>query len=407
MPKTIVLFVDDEPNILSGLKRGLYSMKKEFSAYFADNGKDGLDLLKEHDDIDIVISDMHMPGIDGAQFLYEVQQSYPHAVRIVLSGQADDSAIVRTVGVAHQFLSKPCEPERLKEVLLRARALHQQLTNDELKDVISSIDSLPSLPTIYSELQKTLNNPDSTADDVAVILEKDMAMVAKLLQLVNSSFFGLYQKVDTPSRAVKLLGLETVKTLVLGVQIFNEFKTAVQPIPIGSLWDHSMMVANCSKKIAVQMTDDLSFINYSFIGGFLHDIGKLIFIAKFNTEYGSVVENAKENVIPLIDAEQAAFQSTHGDIGAYLLGLWGFNADLLEAVAFHDSIGNYPGDSLSVALVVHLANYCYYLAFPEEAVGDVPQLNEAYIKELGLEYDVESLIASGREYMLQSKNGGK
>ncbi|THB78968.1 MAG: response regulator, partial [Desulfobulbaceae bacterium] len=190
MSKKAIMFVDDEPNILSGIKRMLRSMRKEYSFYFAESGKEALGMM-EDDPVDVVVSDMRMPGMDGAEFLTEVQSKFPLAIRIMLTGQADEESILRTVNVVHQFLAKPCEPDNLKDVLARAGVLHDIMANSDLKELVSSIGSLPSLPSVYSQLQEALKDPEVTADQVAEIIEKDIAMTAKLLQLVNSSFFGL------------------------------------------------------------------------------------------------------------------------------------------------------------------------------------------------------------------------
>jgi len=222
--KTTALFVDDEPNILSGLKRMLRVMREQMDFYFAESGREALEILAGQR-IDVIVSDMRMPGMDGATLLTTVQERYPHVVRIMLTGHADEEAILRTVGVVHQFLAKPAAPDSLKAVLLRACALQELMQNDQLKSLVTSLGKLPSLPAIYAELQRKLLDPDCSIGEVAAIIEKDMAMSAKVLQLVNSAFFGLYKHIDSTIRAVNLLGLDTVKTLVLGVGVFEELKT--------------------------------------------------------------------------------------------------------------------------------------------------------------------------------------
>ena len=223
MDKRRILFVDDEPNILDGLRRMLRSMRKEFDLYFAESGKEALELMNQNE-FDVVVSDMRMPGMDGAELMTEIQKRYPHSIRIMLTGQADEESTLRTIGVVHQFLAKPCDPEKLKNILLRASALHRLMIDGKLKDIVSSIDTLPSLPSVYVKLQKKIREPEASLDDIGEIISQDIAMTAKILQLVNSAFFGLYQKVESPARAVKLLGLDTIKALVLVSQIFSEIK---------------------------------------------------------------------------------------------------------------------------------------------------------------------------------------
>ncbi|BDD88346.1 response regulator [Desulfofustis limnaeus] len=380
--KKNILFVDDEPNILDGIKRMLRPFREAYDIRFCENGSRALELMGEQP-ADVVVSDMRMPGMDGAALLNHVQQDYPHAIRIMLTGQADDTAVLKTVTVAHQFLAKPCAPERLKEVLARATALHDRLTNGHLKNLVTGIGTLPSLPSVYAKLQETLKDPEASLDDVAAIIEQDMAMTAKLLQLVNSSFFGLYRKVDSPARAVKLLGLDTIKVLVLGIQIFSEFKAPGQKAALARLWQHSMAVAQCSKRIAMEASDNLDLINNSFIAGMLHDIGRLLLLSHLGKDYAEIIQTAEKQGIRLETEEAARLQTTHADIGAYLIGLWGFNGDIIEAIAFHHRMKELEADRLTAALAVHLADHYYYLRYPDQVVGKPPVLDTAYLERLG------------------------
>ena len=378
-----VLFVDDEKNMLDGIKRLLRPMRNEMDFYYAVGGVDALQLMGTHS-IDIVISDMRMPIMSGLQFLTEVQQRFPQTIRIMLSGQADDEAIVNTVSVVHQFLAKPCEPDVLKDVLRRSAALYNLMSNDRLRAVVSSIDKLPSLPSIYAELNDALKNAEVTAEDVARIIEQDIAMTAKMLQLVNSSFFGLYQKVDSAARAVKLLGVETVKVLVLGAQIFSELRVKSTLLEMDTLYSHSIAVANCSRRIASTCTNDTALIEQSFIAGLLHDIGKLLLISQCQQQYEQVLAEAAANAVKLTDCEEKILQATHGYVGAYLIGLWGFANAIVEAVAFHNNLEKYPAAGFGPALAVHVADYAYYRVFPSAATGAPPVLNEVYLGKLGL-----------------------
>lgn len=377
-----ILFVDDEPNILSGIKRMLRSMRKEYDFHFAEGGREALEVMEENP-IDAVISDMRMPGMDGAELLTTVKDLYPQVIRIMLTGQADEESVYRTVSVVHQFLSKPCDPDTLKDIIVRSCALRDLLESSHLKEIVSGIDHLPSLPTIFTELQRVLQKEDATAEDVAEIIEKDIGMTAKLLQLVNSSFFGLFQKVDSPARAVKLLGFDTIKILVLGVHIFSEIKVDSSIVSAEFLQKHSMMVAQCSKKIAIESCDDQDLINNSFLAGMLHDIGRLLLLSHLGETYIPLLEQAKADGIELVEAENRNFNANHSDIGAYLIGLWGFNADILEAIAYHHNICMYPRETFSAALAVHIADALYYQQFPENAIAEPPRIDQEYLAKTG------------------------
>lgn len=396
--KKSILFVDDEPNILAGIRRMLHPLRGDYDFRFCENGKEALELMTQQP-ADVIISDMRMPGMDGAELLSIIQETFPHTIRIMLTGQADDTSVLKTVTVVHQFLAKPCAPDRLKEVLARAAALHDRLTNGRLKDLVTGIGTLPSLPSVYAKLQETLKDPEASLDDVASIIEQDIAMTAKLLQLVNSSFFGLYQKVDSPARAVKLLGLDTIKVLVLGLQIFSEFKAPGQKAAFATLWQHSMAVAQCSKKIASSASDSLDLINNSFIAGMLHDIGRLLLLSKLGNDYPEIIQAADKQGIRVEVEEENRLQTTHADIGAYLIGLWGFNSDIIEAIAFHHRLEALPTTAVTPALAVHLADHYYYLRYPEQVIGQPPPLNTGHLETLGCAEESTSWMAECQAVM--------
>lgn len=394
-----ILFVDDEQNILSGLKRMLRSMRKELDMHFVDSGPAALELM-ETEIFDVIVSDMRMPGMDGAQLLSEVKVHYPHTIRIILTGQADEEAILRTIGITHQFLAKPCDLEVLKTVIRRSCSLHTLLVDEELKRVISGIGRLPSLPGLYNRLQEALRKPEVTADEIGEIIESDIAMSAKILQLANSSFFGVLKSVETPARAVKLLGLDTVKVLVLSLEVFSEFDSDEETImTIHDLYDHSVMVAHCAKLIAQAATNDEEIITNSFIAGLLHDIGRLVLISKMGDQYREVITYAQDQEITLFEAENRVLQASHAEVGAYLVGLWGFNGSVIEAVGFQGRLGDYPGASFNAALAVHVANIAYYHHKQDEIIGSSVVLNEDYLSLNTTSEQVEKWLSLCGDYL--------
>lgn len=384
-----VLFVDDDSHILMGIKRLLYSMRSVFYLKFAESGKQALEIMG-HEDFDVVVSDMRMPGLDGSELLTRIKDMYPTTIRIMLTGQADEEAILRTVGVVHQFLAKPCAPAELKAVLLRAGTLHALLADPELKKIVSQLGTLPSIPEVYDKLRRAMIVPDVSIAEVAQIIEQDMAMSAKVLQLVNSAFFGLFQKVENPKRAVSLLGIETVKGLVLGVGAFSSIKTSSKVFSINKLWAHSVTVADLAKNIASSVSDDTELINNSFLAGMLHDIGKLVFLAKMTKQYEQSVLQAQESNMPLRESEKRVFYTGHDDIGAYLMGIWGLPVQVVEAIGFHHRLNEHPVQEFNPAVAVHIADALYFENCPDESVGKPDVIDTDYIKFLGLSEKIES-----------------
>lgn len=398
MSKKRIVFVDDEPNILDGLRRMLRSLRGEYDMYFASSGREALQLMAENR-FDVVISDMRMPGMDGAQLLEIIQKDHPHTIRIMLTGQADENSILRTVGVVHQFLSKPCDPERLKTILVQTSALQDIMSDGKLKDLVSQIGKLPSLPTVYAKLQKAIASPDVELSEIAGIIEQDIAMSAKVLQLVNSSFFGIFTKVESPGRAVNLLGLETIKILVLGVEIFSQVSIPKDLFHIDTLWSHSLTVGKIAKAIAAHETEDKDLISNAFLAGILHDIGKLVLVSHLPEQYRQVIALANEQDILLPEAEQTIFGVSQGAVGAYLVGLWGFLSPIIEAIGFQNAIEKYPVTSFTPALAVHIANILYYRNHQDEIIGRRQELQIPVIERLGLQENVATWEKTCTEIM--------
>ncbi len=229
-------------------------------------------------------------------------------------------------------------------------------------------------------------------------------MSAKVLQLVNSAFFGLYKQIESPFRAVNLLGLDTIKALVLGVGVFSEMKSPVGKVfNVNQLWSHSMATAAFAKKIALNESDDKEMIDNAFISGLLHDVGKLILFSRIPGEYEQTVIQAKETTCTLEKAEHRVFGACHGDIGGYLIGLWGLPGQVVESITFHHRLNNYPEISFCPPVIVHAADYIYYKLNPTSCLGEPPQLNEPILEQIGMLDHMDTWINLCKEIQQQGE----
>jgi HD-like signal output (HDOD) protein/FixJ family two-component response regulator len=352
-----ILFVDDEPKILEALQRMLRPMRDSWEMNFATDGEAALTQLREGK-FDVVVTDMRMPGMDGAALLSEVRIEYPHMVRIVLSGHSDEQLILSSVGQAHQYLSKPCEAEVLKHTIGRACALRDLLSDTSLMLLISKMQSLPSLPSLYQELMQELETADPSTKRIAAIIGKDPGMTAKILQMVNSAFFGLRRQISCPADAVSLLGIDIVKSLALSIQIFSQFKAIRIPgLSLEDLWEHNLQVATLAKQIAKSEKQSNEVVEQSFTAGLLHECGKLVLASCLPDEYGQTLQTMKVEGLRLIEAEKKVLGASHPEVGAYLLGLWGLPDCIVEAVAFHQNPNSCPGETFSPLTAVCVADY--------------------------------------------------
>lgn len=387
MKKTI-LFVDDEPNVISGLRRMLRSMRKDWDMYFAQSGKEALDILAEKS-IEVIVTDMRMPGMDGATLLEKVREQYPHVVRIILSGHSDKEMILRSARYAHQFLVKPCGTGHMKKTVERACHLRDTLRDENLLKIVTGIKALPSLPAFYFSILEELHSPEVSLKKIGDIIAQDVTMTAKILQFVNSAFFGLPQKVVSPHQAVTFLGLDTVKALVLYVNIFSTIKPSPGPghISLPDLWNHSQLVGSLCRKIAASEISDRQVVDEACIAGMLHDIGKLVLLDM--PGYNRKVKGYRqEKGCSNLEAEYAVLGTSHAELGAYLLGLWGFPDTTVEPVAYHHCPSRELGTGFSLVSVVHGAN-ALVKNNPYKGKVTYEFLDMGYIESRGLQGHLE------------------
>jgi HD-like signal output (HDOD) protein len=347
-----VLFVDDEQAILDGLRNSLRKERKRWEMTFALGGQQALEEMKKKT-ADVVITDMRMPGMDGAELLRQIQRDFPAAARIVLSGQAEREAIMRAIPVTHQFLHKPCDGDTLRAVIEQTHALHKLLQNPALTALVGKLERIPSIPATYSRLTELAQDPKADSASFASVIENDAAVCAKVLQLVNSAYFGLGQKIVSIRPAVTYLGVEIIKSLVLGSTSFSH--QAISEVPGFSperLQHHSMLTALLAKKIVTNP----SLADAAFTAGLLHDIGSLVLLHAAPQDYAKALTRKKELGGDSAAAEREIFGVTHAEVGAYLLGLWGIPFPIVEAVAFHHRPNEVAPEARALVAAIHIAS---------------------------------------------------
>ena len=382
--KTRILFVDDEPNVLSALRRMFHDMREKWEMAFVSDARDGLALIAEQP-FDVLVADMRMPGMDGAVFLREAQSICPGAIRIVLSGHSDRDMILQTVRPAHQFLPKPCQPDELKAVITRGLALREVFLDDRVKNVVAKLDRLPTVPRLYTALLDELAKPDPSIREVAGLIAQDVGMAAGILKLVNSAFFGLRVHVSSPTHAVNLLGLEIVKSLVLSVGLFDRFnKDAFRDFDLEKLWRHSLSTGRLAQVIAGLEKVKEQDREQCFIAGLLHDVGKLVMATNFSDSYSQVINGCQQGLGTVLDMERHVFGASHAEVGAYLLGLWGVDDAVVRAVYLHHEPGRAKQVGFSPLTAVHVANRLEHELVVISQGYAINPMDEVYLAASGL-----------------------
>lgn len=334
---------------------------------------------------DVVVSDLRMPGMDGATFLKAACERHPGVARIVLSSQNELSGAVRAIPVAHQFLLKPCALGALRVAIERATSLSSVLGNKLLASIVGSVRDLPVLPRTYLALREKLMDPEASARDVVRIVEQDVGISAKILQLVNSALFGVPREIASVSTAVSYLGIGMMQNLVLSAEVFRIFEgmTAIPGFSMEAVHVHSQLTA----RIAAKIPAPVDIHNAVTVAGMLHDVGKLLMAMKSPKHFARAVSGAREERRPLFEVEEELMGVSHAEVGAYLLALWGLPTPVVEAVAHHHRPTRVPQDRLDAVAIVHIAN-CLAHRHPlrPEPEGEPPhqELQAEYLAELGV-----------------------
>ena len=394
-----VLFVDDSPNVLSALRRMLHGQRHEWDMKFANDGAEALELM-EHEPFDVVVADMRMPGMDGAELLTETMKRHPSTVRIVLSGQADPSSVLRAVTPAHVYLTKPCDAETLKATVDRACSLRDRLSQQSLIDLVSQVTTLPSLPSVYAKLIETLNSEDASVQDVAKLITQDIGMTAKLMQMVNSSFFGMPRRIESPEHAAALLGLNTLRPLVFSAGIFSQFSDASLPdYSLDALVEHSLAVSHLAQEITLEHTGEKHLAEEALLAGAVHDVGQLVQVANQPGEFHKALRLAKEKEIPLYEAEMEVMGAHHANIGAYLVGLWGMADPIVEAIAFHHEPSGCAATEFAALTAVHVANALINEQQPSCDITLAVELDNGYLERIGVADRVPAWREMAEEFL--------
>jgi putative nucleotidyltransferase with HDIG domain len=269
-------------------------------------------------------------------------------------------------------------------VIERACDIQLLLSNPEIRTRVGKIDDLPVLPRNYFALSKALIDDHANASDIAAIIEQDIGMSAKLLQIVNSAFFGVARSLTSIQDAIAYLGLHVIQTLVLSVEVFHTFenKSMSPVVDLESLHRHSLLTAAVAKRLSPSPEVGKD----AFAAAMLHDVGKLIFATWLPELISDSMEAARAMRSPLHLAEQQLHGFSHAEVGAYLLGRWGLPYPIIEAVAYHHRPHLVKHNTFGILSAVHIADVLAHQYGPAaEGETDVrPSFSPGYIEELGV-----------------------
>jgi HD-like signal output (HDOD) protein len=374
---------------------------EDWDVDFAASGKQALAKLSECP-YDAIVTDMHMPVMDGIQLLDAVSRTAPGVIRFVLSGNTSDVQILKSTHLVHQMIPKPCEIEKIHDIVERACRLRDRLSTPQLLRIITGIRTLPSVPRLYNQLLEQLQSETVSSQDIAKIIAQDAAMTAKILQLVNSAFFGVSENISSPQKAVTILGLNTIKSLVLGIQVFSEYQGRQNlPVSVDGVWKHSLYVSSLAFLIARGLSLSSQEREDARVSGVLHDVGLLL---GFHIPGFFQSVRFYKNGHPCIESEYQSLGTSHAEMGGYLLGIWGLPHPIVEAVAFHPLAGNQTEGILGLTTALHVANGLINMCQIEKDKNYDSYLNMPQLQKLGIVGRLDEWTSAAHD-LLNNTNG--
>ena len=396
-----ILFVDDEPNVLQGMQRMLYKMRSQWEMAFASSAAKALELFHARR-FDVIVSDMRMPEMDGAELLARVKAEWPEVVRIVLSGYSEYEAVMRTVGPAHQYLAKPCDSDRIVATVTRALKLRSYLHSPQLRQVLAGMGPLPSPSQSYTALVQEFDRSTASVASVSEIIGRDVGMSAAVLRMVNSPFFGFSSEVNSALQAVRLLGFDLIRSLVLRVGIFRHFEgNHFLEKRLEEISAESLIYVKAVRQISQLLHLNERSRDQASCAALLSEIGLLVMLDYSPERFDGAIHAASNNG-DIVAAERKYFNASHCEIGAYLLGLWGFSDPVVEAVAFHHAPQKAMDGEPSATTALHIVQVlCRSLRSGLGENEAVPGLDLVYLKKIGVGAD----IAKFRKICTSAING--
>lgn len=380
--KKRILFVDDDPNLLAGLRRTLRPMLGEWDMAFVTGSDEAL-LAMSRTAYQVIVSDIRMPGKNGVQLLEEIKEKFPNTIRLALSGYTDQQLVRKSARCVHQLLTKPCDVEDLKKAITRALALHQRMYCDSVTKVVSNLKSLPAMPATYKKVVDLLSTPDSSLRQVGKLIASDIAMSAKMLQVVNSAYYGLRHRITDPVHAVVYLGAKTAQALVLTSGVFSKLEPEkVIRFGADALQHHCIRTGGLAKAICESRGMDKKAIDEATMAGILHDVGKIILIAKMPEQFARAIQFGREHGISLHRAERELLGTTHAELGGYLMGLWDLPAAIVETAAFHHEPQLSEEAEFSLLTAVHIADAIDHQLCSSLADAAPAEVNAHYLADL-------------------------
>ena len=348
----------------------------------------------EENNIDYLLVDMETRDDDYKSILQTAKNKYPSVIRILLADTWSMQLVITINQTAHLIVEKKKIETNFINIFTKAEKLRGLFKNDNLIKIINTFDEIPIIKSTYMELLQKLQGEEFSLKEIGEFIESDLALSTKVIQVSNMSIFAKLTPITSAKQAVVFLGVNVLRALIIYNQLTDVKNINSSMLKIcKSIQDHSMCVAETSKALAIDFQYDNTKQNDCFMTGLVHDIGKLVLATKINN-WDEIQEYAVVNNIPMWQAEEAILGTSHAEVGAYLLGIWGFPPEVIDAIAHHHKPHLLPSDKVSLTTIVHVADAMSQVHARKDEEIFTEHLDNDYMNSLGLENKVHELYGN-------------
>ncbi|GLH73641.1 two-component system response regulator [Geothrix limicola] len=349
-----ILLVDGDETMLQRLRQVFWRRHRGWEVILATTGAQALEVL-DRDAVDIVIAELKLGTMEGIDLFRRVRKMQPGAVRIALGDQAASEWPEDGDGDLHRLFAKPVEAEFLIGVV-ESLDIEDDATNVRaVRAFVGGLRQVPSLPSLYAELVDLLHRDEAGMGEVARLIRRDLGMASQVLKLANSGHFGSNRPVVDIGQALAMLGVDSLKSLVLFRGFISSFESpSPQGLDLEQLWFHSFQVAMGVRKLAA-LEGETQLTDLAFSVGLLHDIGLVVLATDPVGRYQGILQQAQSSRIPLAVLEHDTYGVDHAQIGAHLLSLWGLPPTFCRPVREHHAPPA-AGEGFPLSLALHLSD---------------------------------------------------
>lgn len=339
----------------------------------------------------------------GTQLLRRIRSLGHGAARILLCDARSAATSVARGEPAHQVVVAPATPDKVMAAIKRALAVRDLLRDPRICSIASELGSLPAMPRTWDALNRLLDSDTASMADAARLVERDVGLASKVLQLVNSGMFGLSRSVGSLQHALQLLGLKLVRDLVLSVELLSDLEAPelLQRITPISVQRQAHLVATAARAVAPRAA-----LETAFTAGLLFQLGRLVLLTRAPEQYQVVLQHVEAGMT-LSGAESEVYSVAGPTLGAWLLASWGLPHEVVEAVRWCERPEGASGRGAPLALSVYLASRLVEEAAWESVGRSVVLINRAELEPWGLADSLEEWRQHVRELLSRGDASGR